>query len=56
MKLEEGPLFGALIIGGGIGFLVWQKYQNPGLAIAVGLGLVVADYAFLLIVKKIFKK
>lgn len=56
MKLEEGPLFGALIIGGGVGFLVWQKSQNLVLAIAVGLSLVIADYAFLLIVKKVFKK
>lgn len=56
MKLEEGPLFGALIIGGGIAFLVWQKYQSLSLALAVGLGLVIADYVFLLLVKKIFKK
>lgn len=56
MKVEEGPLFGALIIGGGVGFLVWQKSQNLVLAIAIGVGLVIADYAFLLIIKRVFKK
>jgi len=56
VKLEEGPAFGALIIGSGVGFLVWQKWQNPMLAIAVGVGLAIADYVFLIAIKKIFKK
>lgn len=56
MKLDEGPLFGALIIGAGIGFLVWQKWQNPALAIGVGAALAIADYFFLILVKKVFKK
>ena len=56
MKLEEGPAFGALIIGGGVGFLLWQKYQNLGLALGVGIGLAIADYFFLILVKKVFKK
>ncbi len=56
MKLDEGAAFGALIIGAGIGFLVWQKWQNPALAMAVGIGLAVADYVFLMMLKKVFKK
>jgi len=56
MKIEEGPAFGAITIGAGVGFLVWQKWQNPVLAIAVGVGLTIADYIFLMIVKKVFKK
>lgn len=56
MKIEEGPAFGAVIIGVGVGFLVWQRYQDPALAVAIGLGLAVADYVFLIAIKKIFKK
>lgn len=56
MKIEEGPAFGAVLIGTGVGFLIWQKYQNLGMAIAIGLGLAIADYVFLWAIKKIFKK
>lgn len=56
MKLDEGPAFGALVIGAGVGYLYWQKTQNLGVAIALGIGLTIADYVFLLVVKKIFKK
>jgi len=56
MKLEEGPLFGALIIGAGIGYLTWQKTDNMALGVAVAIGLAVVDYIFLMAVKKIFKK
>lgn len=56
MKLAEGPLFGALIIGVGVGFLIWEKTRNPVWAIGAGVALVVIDYIFLMIVKKIFNK
>jgi len=56
MKLEEGPLFGALIIGVGVGFLVWQKTSNLLLAVGIGIGLCVADYVLLIAIKKIFNK
>ena len=56
MKIDEGPAFGAVLIGAGVGFLVWQKYQNIWMAIGIGVGLAVADYAFLILVKKLFKK
>ncbi len=56
MKLNEGPAFGALIIGVGVGFLVWQRWQSPALAIGAGVGVAVADYIFLIFLKKVFKK
>ncbi len=56
MKIDEGPAFGAILIGGGVGFLVWQKYHNFGLALAVGLGLTIADYIFVVALKNMFKK
>jgi len=56
MKLDEGPAFGALIIGAGVGFLVWQKWQNPLMAVGVGVVLAVGDYVFLWLVKKYLKK
>ncbi len=56
MKLEEGPLFGALIIGVGIGYLTWQKTGNAPLGVAIAIALTVADYIFLMAIKKIFKK
>lgn len=56
MKLEEGPLFSALIIGVGIGFLVFQKFDN--IVYGIGAGLVVGglDYVMLAWVNKIRKK
>lgn len=56
MKIEEGPAFGALIIGSGVGLLVWQKYGDPFLAVGVGVGIALADYAFLIAIKKFSKK
>ena len=56
MKLEEGPLFGALIIGAGVAYLVYNKTQNYLYAVLAGIGLAVADYIFLMWVKKLTKK
>lgn len=56
MKLQEGPALSALIIGAGIGFLVFQKSQKLPLAIAIGLAVGVADYALLVLVKRFSNK
>lgn len=56
MKLQEGPAFGAGIIGFGVGFLVWQKTRNLVWAIGIGIALAIADYIFLIFVKKVFGK
>lgn len=56
MNIEAGPAFGAILIGGGIGVLLWQKYQDPVLAIGVGVAVTIADYVFLMATKKYFKK
>lgn len=47
MKIQEGPLVSALLIGGGIGYLVGRQTGNLvyGVLTAIGLGL--ADYFFL---------
>ncbi len=52
MKIEEGPAFGALIIGIGVTYLVNQKTQNLTLALAVGLGVAIADYVLILLIRK----
>lgn len=56
MKIDQGPAFGALIIGSGVGLLVWQKYGDPLLAVGIGAGLAIADYAFLMAIKRFSKK
>jgi len=56
MKLQEGPLFGALIIGVGVGYLVFAKTQNILYAALAGIGLAAADYIFLSWIKKFTKK
>lgn len=45
MKFQEGPLFGALFVGAGIGYLLYQKTGNARLAVLTGLGITVAGYA-----------
>ena len=45
MKLQEGPIFGALLVGCGIGYLLFQKTGNSGLAVLTGLGITAFGYA-----------
>ena len=52
MKLQEGPAFGALIIGGGVGYLVLQKYQSLPLALGAGFVVGAVDYFMLVWIKK----
>lgn len=56
MKLQAGPLFGALIIGCGLAYLVYGRTQNLLLAIAAGLAVALADYVVLLWIDKFKKK
>lgn len=51
MKLQEGPLLGAVIIGGGIGYLIYGKTNNPLLAIVSGVALAIADYVLVITLK-----
>ena len=55
MKFQEGPLFGALIIGAGIGFLYHQQTGDLGLAALIGVGIAVADYVIVVWLKTRFK-
>jgi len=55
MKLQEGPAFGAAIIGSGLAFLVWKKTQNLFFAIIAGIGIAIVDYVVLLWIQS-FKK
>lgn len=56
MKIQEGPAFGALIIGCGVGYLTHTKTHNMPLAIFLGLAVAVADYVLVLVIKRVTKK
>lgn len=56
MKTEAGPLFGALIIGCGLAYLVHRRTQNLLLAIGAGIAVALADYFFLLWIDSFKKK
>lgn len=55
MKLQEGPLFGALIIGFGVGFLTFKKTNNIGMAVLLGLAVSIADYVLIMVIKAVTK-
>lgn len=54
-KISEGMIFGAIIIGVGVGFLMWQKTSQPFLSLAVGAAVAIADLIILLLIAR-FKK
>ena len=56
MKLQEGPAFGALIIGAGLGYLLYNRTQNALLAIGAGIAVALADYFFLIWIQSFKKK
>ena len=47
MKLQEGPAFGALIIGMGLAFLINKQTDNLALALGAGVVVGLADYFIL---------
>ena len=47
MKLQSGPAFGAVIIGGGLAYLLYRSGKPIGLSILVGAAIGIADYVFL---------
>jgi len=51
-----GPLFGAAIIGVGIGYLIYKKTGNPFYALLAVIGLTVGDFVFILLTNKYFHK
>lgn len=56
MKLQEGPVFGALIIGIGVAFLFYKKTNNIVQAIGLGAVIAIADYVLVLFIKRITNK
>ena len=48
MRLQEGPAFGALIIGAGFTYFIHRQTQNILLAAGAGVGIAVLDYIFLI--------
>ena len=56
MRLQEGPAFGALIIGGGFGYFLYMKTQNVLLAASVGIAVALADYILLVWINNFKKK
>jgi len=56
MKLQEGPAFGAMIIGSGLAYLIWAKSRNLPLAIGAGVAIALADYLLLIWIQSFKKK
>jgi hypothetical protein len=56
MKLQEGPAFGALIIGAGVAYLVQHKTDNLFLAAGVGFTVAIADYILVVWIQSFKKK
>ena len=55
MKLQEGPAFGALVIGFGFAYFMYEAQKNVFFSLLLGLVIAVADYFFLVWVSG-FKK
>lgn len=53
MKIQQGPAFGALIIGSGLAVLFYQQSQNLALALLIGAGVGIVDYLVLAWVAKL---
>jgi len=56
MKFQEGPAFGAAIIGIGLGVMIWKSTGQFLLAVLAGLVIAGADYFFLIWVIALTKK
>lgn len=56
MKVQEGPAFGAMIIGGGLGYLISEKTGNIPLATLAGLAIGVVDYFAVIWIADFMKK
>jgi len=56
MKIQEGPLFGALIIGVGLGFMIWRSTGQILLAALAGIAISVLDYFLLIWMQRFTKK
>lgn len=56
MKLQEGPAFGALIIGFGVGYLVWHETQSVFYSVTATIAVAFADYFFLIWIQSFKKK
>lgn len=47
MSLKEGPLFGALVIAAGVGYLVFHQTGDMAKAVVIGAAVGAADYFLL---------
>lgn len=56
MRLQEGPAFGALIIGAGFTYFIHRQTQNILLAAGAGFTIAVLDYVFLIWINNFKKK
>ncbi len=48
INIQEGPAFGAFILGGGVAFLLFQKTKSLYLSIAAGVWVALIDYFVLI--------
>ena len=55
MKLQEGPAFGALVIGFGFAYFMYQAQKNIFFSILLGVVIAIADYFFLAWLQKLKK-
>jgi len=56
VKIQEGPAFGALVIGAGVAYLTWNETQNILYGGLAGIAVALADYFFLIWISRFKKK
>lgn len=56
LPFREGPAFGALIIGGGLAFVLNEKGFPLWQALGAGMALGLADYLFIVFIQERFRK
>lgn len=47
MKIQEGPAFGALVIGAGFAYFLQRSGKPLGISLLVGIAIGLADYVLL---------
>ena len=48
MRLEAGPVFSAVLIGGGIGYMIFKKTGSPFYGIGAAIAICAGEYLFLM--------
>ena len=56
MKFEAGPMFGAVLVGGGSGYMVYKKTGNPVYGVGAAIAICVGEYLYLIWANSLRKK